>query len=100
MDTTLENVASYGALIRQIAQDHRKFDHDDAAVQRLIGMATRWAASGEKLTARFEIVEDVVVEAVELAIKAAQKSVSVEIVQQVSKTAAAATRGSKTACRS
>ncbi len=82
MDTTPENIASYAALIRQIAQDHRKFDCDDAAVQRLIGMATRWASSREKLTARFEIVEDVVVEAVELAIKAGQESVTEAIVVQ------------------
>ncbi len=83
MDATQENVDSYGALIRKIAHDHREFECEDAAVQRLIGMATRWASNREKLTARFEIIEDVVVEAVELAINAGQKSVSLEIVLQV-----------------
>lgn len=82
MDTTPENIASYGALIRKIAQDHRKFDCDDDAVQCLIGMATRWAAHRQKLTARFEIVEDVVVEAVELAVKAGRSAVSAEIVRE------------------
>ncbi|MDD9928632.1 MAG: AAA family ATPase [Rhodospirillaceae bacterium] len=82
MDTTPANVASYAALIRKIAHDHRKFECEDDAVQRLIGMATRWAANREKLTARFEIVEDVVVEAVELAVETDQKTVTAAIVQQ------------------
>jgi predicted ATP-dependent protease len=81
MDANPENIASYAALIRKMAHDHREFDVDDAAVQLLIGMATRWASNREKLTARFEIVEDVVVEAVELALEAEQKTVTVEFVR-------------------
>ncbi len=80
MDTTPENVSSYAALIRRIAHDHRGFDCDDAAVQRLLGMATRWTGNREKLTARFEIVEDVVTEAAELTHEAGQKTVTMDIV--------------------
>lgn len=82
MDATPENIDSYAALIRRIARDHRDIECDDAAVQRLIGLATRWAANREKLTARFEIVEDVVVESVELAMDAKQETVTLDIVLQ------------------
>ena len=66
MDATPDNLASYAALIRTIAHDHRQVSCDDAAVQRLLGMAARWAEHREKLTARFEILEDVVTEAAEI----------------------------------
>ncbi len=82
MDVTPENVASYAALIRRIAQDHRGFDCDAAAVQRLLGIAARWAAHREKLTARFEIIEDVVTEAVELADSAGQKTLTLDMVRK------------------
>jgi predicted ATP-dependent protease len=82
MDATPENVASYAALIRRIAHDHRGFTCEDAAVRRLIGMAARWAAHREKLTARFEIVEDVVTEAVELADKENLDTVTLDMVIQ------------------
>ncbi len=82
MDATPENAASYAALIRRIARDHRGFACEDAAVQRLVGMAARWAAHREKLTARFEIVEDVVTEAVELAFKAGLEAVTLDMVVQ------------------
>src|SRR3546814_11591290 len=39
---------------------------DDAALVRLLGLASRWAAHREKLTARFEMIEDVVAEAAEI----------------------------------
>ncbi len=82
MDITPENVASYAALIRKFAHDHNEFEIDDDAVQRLIGMATRWAENREKLTARFEIVQDVILEAVELAIEAKSTTVTLDIVLQ------------------
>ncbi len=80
MDASAENIASYALLIRNMARDHRKFEVDDAAVQYLIGMATRWASNRDKLTARFEIVQDVVVEAVELALTSKQRRVTLDIV--------------------
>ena len=82
MEATPDNVASYAALIRQIARDHRGFECEDAAVARLLGMATRWAENREKLTARFEIVEDVVTESVELAAERGEKAVTEDIVTQ------------------
>src|SRR3546814_11905421 len=39
---------------------------DDAALVRLLGLASRWAAHREKLTARFEMIEDVIAEAAEI----------------------------------
>jgi len=84
MAATPENVASYAALIRKIAHDHRGFTCEDAAVQRLIGMASRWAAHREKLTARFEIVNDVVTEAIELAYKEGLETVTLGMVVKAS----------------
>ncbi|MFT6582162.1 MAG: putative ATP-dependent protease [Alphaproteobacteria bacterium] len=66
MKASAENVASYASLIRTIAHDHRQVHCDDAAVQRLLGMAARWAEHRNKLTARFEILEDIVTEAAEI----------------------------------
>ncbi|MDA0661878.1 MAG: AAA family ATPase [Proteobacteria bacterium] len=80
MDATPANAANYAALIRNIARDHRGFECDDAAVQRLLGIASRWAAHRGKLTARFEMIDDVVIEAVELAHKAGQDRLSLEMV--------------------
>ena len=80
MDTTPENIASYALLIRRIAHDHRGFDCEDAAVQRLLGLSTRWAGSWKKLTARFQIVEDVVTEAAGLAFEAGETTVTLDFV--------------------
>lgn len=82
MEATSENVATYGGLIRRIAHDHRKFECETSAVQYLLGMAARWAANREKLTSRFEVIEDVIVEAVELAVDNGVKTVTAEIVRQ------------------
>lgn len=82
MEASAENVATYGGLIRKIARDHREYACEDEAVQHLLGMAARWAGNREKLTARFEIIEDVVTEAVELALDNGAKTVTAENVRQ------------------
>jgi predicted ATP-dependent protease len=84
MESTPANLACYAALIRTIAHDHRQVSCDDAAVQRLLGMAARWAEHREKLTARFEILEDVVTEAAEIVHEQGGDVVTEEIVIQAS----------------
>jgi predicted ATP-dependent protease len=84
MDATADNVASYAALIRTIAHDHRQVHCDDAAVLRLLGMAARWAEHREKLTARFELLEDLVTEAAEIAHEGGGDTVTEAIVIQAS----------------
>ena len=66
MDRTPENLACYAALIQKMAEAHDSVCEDDA-VNLLLGIASRWAANREKLTSRFELIEDVLSEAVKLA---------------------------------
>ena len=65
MDRTPENLACYAALIQQMAEAHDAVCEDDA-VSLLLGIASRWAANRVKLTSRFELIEDVLAEAVKL----------------------------------
>lgn len=82
MAATPENTASYAALIRRIARDHRGFECEDEAVRRLLGIASRWASHRGKFTSRFEIIEDVVTEASELAHAAGGSVVTVDTIVQ------------------
>ncbi|MGE0748210.1 MAG: Lon protease family protein [Rhodospirillales bacterium] len=66
MDATPENLACYAGLINRMAQAHRKDGCEDSAVRRLLGVAARWAGRRTKLTAKFELIEDVVGEAAAL----------------------------------
>src|SRR3546814_1365787 len=63
MDVSPVNVATFSGLIRGMAESRTAAGVDDAALVRLLGLASRWAAHREKLTARFEMIEDVVAEA-------------------------------------
>ena len=66
MDATPENLACYAGVIRRMARDRVHARCDEAAVQRLLGVASRWAANREKLTARFEQIANLIDEAVHL----------------------------------
>jgi len=62
------NIAVYGALIRHMAKRQLAGGASDAAVARLLAETARWASDRQKLSARFELVEDLVVEAAALAL--------------------------------
>ena len=58
-----EDLAVYGALIRHMARRHHADGITEPAVARLLAQASRWANHRRKLSARFERVEDLVIEA-------------------------------------
>ncbi|MEK9661819.1 MAG: AAA family ATPase, partial [Alphaproteobacteria bacterium] len=57
------NLATYGGLIRGMAARHGVAECTDEAVAYLLGLASRWADDRGKLTAQFELIEDIVAEA-------------------------------------
>lgn len=63
LDATDAEVATYAKLIQKSALDHAKRRCDAGAVNRLLGQSARWAGDRTKLTARFELIEDVLIEA-------------------------------------
>lgn len=66
MDATPENLAIYAKMIRERVESHADTSCDDSAVTRLLAVAARWAEQRDKLTARFELIDDLVDEAVML----------------------------------
>ena len=65
MDATHENIDQYAGLIRAMARK-RGDECDDEAIVRLLGEASRSAANCTKLTARYELMADVLNEAARL----------------------------------
>jgi predicted ATP-dependent protease len=61
-DATPANLAVYGGLIHAVARLHGVELGGDATA-RLLGMAARWAEHRTRLTSRFEVVADVLIEA-------------------------------------
>ena len=57
------DLAVYGALIRHMAFRHHADGITEPAVARLLAQGARWAGHRRKLSARFERVEDLVIEA-------------------------------------
>ena len=55
------------SLIRRIAARHREIVLEDSAIERLLGIASRWADDRGRLSARFELIEDLITEAGALA---------------------------------
>lgn len=66
MELTDANVNCYSGLIRGMAENHGG-SCADGAISTLLGLASRWAGQRDKLSARFEMVEDVIGEAVQIA---------------------------------
>jgi predicted ATP-dependent protease len=64
MDATPENLACYAGLIQGFANKHGATTCTDDAVSYLLGYASRLASDRAKLSARFELVEDIVNEAI------------------------------------
>jgi predicted ATP-dependent protease len=57
-----ENIARYAGLLRKSARQNG-IEVDDSALQRLLAMASRWAENRWRLTSRFEMVADLLIEA-------------------------------------
>jgi predicted ATP-dependent protease len=67
MDATPENLAIFAKRIRERVETHANATCDDSAIARLLAVAARYAEQRDKLTARFELIDDLVDEAVMLA---------------------------------
>jgi predicted ATP-dependent protease len=63
MEVSPRNLAIYAALIGQMARENQLEGADDDAVARLLGIAARWAERRDRVTARFELIDDLVTEA-------------------------------------
>lgn len=66
MPASPANIAIFSQLLRQMFRQIGA-SHDDQALSFLLGLASRWAARRDQLTARFEIFEDLLREAQRLA---------------------------------
>ncbi len=64
-DATRENLCRYAALISSSARNNG-IDVAPDAIARLLGMAARWAEHRQRLTSRFELISDVLLEASKL----------------------------------
>jgi predicted ATP-dependent protease len=63
MDATDADVATYARLIQHSALERCRRPCEAAAIDRLLGQSARWAGERDKLSARFEMIEDVIIEA-------------------------------------
>lgn len=63
IDASPENIAGYAGLLNDIATAAAGKICNEAAIKRLLGAASRWAGQRDKLTARFEFLEDLIAEA-------------------------------------
>ncbi|MBI3515746.1 MAG: AAA family ATPase [Proteobacteria bacterium] len=66
MEATPDNLAVYAKRIRERVESHDNATCDESAVTRLVAVAARWAEQRDKVTARFELIDDLVDEAVML----------------------------------
>lgn len=63
LPATAENVAIYAGLLQELGGHHGVAQLDEDAVRRLLGHAARLAGDRTRLTAQFEILEDIIAEA-------------------------------------
>lgn len=82
LEANAENLGRYAALIRRMADDHGRLPLADAAITQLLGVAARWAGERDKLTARFELIEDLVGEASLLARRRKAKTTDVTAINE------------------
>jgi predicted ATP-dependent protease len=76
MDASPRNLDIYAGLITDMARGHRLDGISADAIARLLGTAGRWAERRDRLTASFELVEDLVAEAAVRAHQARQRELS------------------------
>ena len=63
MEASKENIGEYSALIREFAEKDGAPGIDDEAVALLLGLSSRWAANRERVSSKFEQINDVIIEA-------------------------------------
>ncbi|MSP67973.1 MAG: ATP-binding protein [Alphaproteobacteria bacterium] len=83
MDATPENVATYAKLIRHSSHLTGGIECAPAAIERLLGYTSRMAADREKLASRYEMVEDVLIEAKALIARKGQSRIEADDVRAV-----------------
>ena len=71
LPATPDQIAAYAGLIRRIAARRGDTVLGDDAVARLLAIAARWADDRFRLSARFELIEDLIAEAARLVPRAA-----------------------------
>jgi predicted ATP-dependent protease len=74
------NLGLYAGLIDAMARARQLDGASDAAINRLLGIAARWAERRDRLTARFELIEDLVNEASVRVRQAKERQLSEEAV--------------------
>lgn len=62
MPATADNINSYAQMITQAAQRCTGMACEEEAIKSLIGGSARWTGSREKLSAQYEMVEDLLIE--------------------------------------
>jgi predicted ATP-dependent protease len=80
------NLGLYAGLVTQMAADQKLDGVAPGAMTRLFGIAARWGERRDRLTARVELVEDVVAEAAALARAAKHKIISEDDVKSAYET--------------
>jgi predicted ATP-dependent protease len=63
MEASPRNLGLYASLIDDMARARKLAGAERAATTRLLGIAARWADRRDRLTAQFELIEDLVAEA-------------------------------------
>jgi predicted ATP-dependent protease len=63
LPATPDQVAIYAGLIRRMAARHGDAALGDDALARLLAIAARWADDRDRLSARFELIDDLIAEA-------------------------------------
>lgn len=63
LPTTKENISKYVQLIRKASFTYGGTDIDRDAIQYLMGYSARWTEARDKLSSKFELIEDILAEA-------------------------------------
>ena len=81
MPASPPNLAVYAALLDGMARACHLVGATEGAICRLLGIAARWAERRDRITARIELIEDVVTEAASRALQAKQTMLSEDSVR-------------------
>lgn len=73
MDANTENLSGLGAVVQAMAQQRGSCACSDGALQILFALSSRWAGDRQKLSSRFERMDDLIAEAVSIARKAGRQ---------------------------
>src|SRR5262249_32764297 len=79
MEASPRNLGIHAELIRQMARSRLLDDATDKAIERLLGTAARSAERRDRLTARFELIQDLVAEVAVRAHQAKQRQLTDEV---------------------